>query len=994
MTPRSLSEFVLRAALLVTLPATLLASQPSASLGQADSTLDESAITSRELAFETSEVTGASVEISPDDRTIYFTLLGEIYSAPIGGGAATAVTQGVAYDAHPRVSPDGRWLVVLSDLPSDGLHLIPLAGGDRRSLDLALEAIGPARWTVDGKGLLFAARGPGEPPSVRSIFRLEVSPEGATPTSPQRLTSPEIYADTPFAAGASPTDTESWGYAAWRRASNETSVQLVEGDAVRDLVTLPARRRVVGGGARGPIVVAGPDRDRLVLVDPSRSAAPTTSPVTISNLHRDVGSGVAWTSRGQLVLGNGRGIELGDIAATWRGAPIAVTASVRLLRAEGPAPHYEAPSPRVTFAPRGLPAVALARPMGKVTALASIGDLTLTALQTTKSNPISAHPRWEDRPTWALNERHLAYQRFDGVRWETFVRHAVEDGTQIVGLRMEEERPVPDPGASVTLYGWDPEGERLLVTAEDARGRTISLLTPQTGGLDALWRHEDPVDPRPFFGEQDLALYFTALDADGIPNLHKLTVEGGSQLATPVTRFARGAWDGLLSPNGETVVFRRNRSLYACSISGPLGPSEDTVTLLTDECDGPYSWFPNSLSICLSVGGSFVAVRIEDGEMLEFPLERRYGLPPKGDNSVIERVSIVDLESGDVLSDRTIVIENGRIREILDAASAAGGSAGFPRGPRVDGRGLFAIPGLFDLDTRLGDVDPRSLLAAGVTSVRDLGGAYASSFAMKDAIDALFIPGPRLFLSGPLLDGPADFFGEPSPPRRGSAREHMSLDQAAETRLRVEQAWQRDLHEIDLGVDLPRSLRVDASSRAGMRGLGLGADAYELEALVASIVDGAWLLQGSPSTPIGRDVLAFVAASGAAWSPGPEIDRIDADAARELSTRLVLGTGEDTPGPLLGASLIQRMLEWREAGHSELVTLRAATFEAASALGLQDNFGAVKIGNVADLVLLAANPLDGLEAFERVQWVVREGRPYTRLDLLDPPGDTPSAAPK
>lgn len=991
MTPRSIREWSLLAALLVTLPVVLPATQAQA---QADSTLDESAITSRELAFETSEVTGASVELSPDDRTIYFTLLGDIYSAPLGGGAATAVTQGVAYDAHPHVSPDGRWLVAQSDLPSDGLHLIPLAGGERRQLNLALEAIGPARWTVDGKALLFAARGPGEPPSVRAVYRLEIAADGATPTAPQRLTSPEIYADTPFAAGASPTDTDSWGYAAWRRATNETSVQLVEGGAARDLVTLPARRRVVGGGARGPIVVAGPDRDKLVLVDPSRSAAPTTSPVTISNLHRDAGSSVAWTSRGQLVLGNGRGIEVGDVTANWRGSPISINASVRLLRAEAPAPHYEAPSPRVTFAPRGLAAVALARPQGKVTALASVGDLTLTALQTTKHNPISAHPRWEDRPTWALNERHLAYQRFDGVRWETFVRNAVEDGTQIVGLRMDEERPVPDPGAPVTLYGWDPEGERLLVTAEDARGHTISLLTPQTGGLDALWRQEDPVDPRPFFGEQDLALYFTALDAHGVPNLHKLTSEGGRQVATPVTRFARGAWGGLLSPNGETVVFRRNRSLYACSISGPSGPSEDGVTLLTDDCDGPYSWFPNSLSICLAVGGSFVAVRVEDGEVLEFPLERRYGLPPKGDNSVIEHVSIIDVESGDVLSDRTIVVENGRIREILDAESAAAAAARFPRGPRVDGRGLFAVPGLFDLDTRMGDVDPRSLLAAGITSVRDLGGAYASSFAMKDAVDAMFIPGPRLFLSGPLLDGPTDFFGEPSPPRRGAARERMSLDQPEETRLRVEQAWQRDLHEVDLGVDLPRSLRVEASSRAGMRGLGLGADAHQLEALVASIADGAWLLQGSPSCPIGRDVLALVAASGAAWSPGADIDRIDAEAARELSTRLVLGSGAGAPGPLLGPSLIQRMLEWREAGHSELATLRAGTLGAASALGLQAEFGAVKTGNVADLVLLAANPLEGLEAFERVQWVVREGRPYSRLDLMDPPGNRPSSAPK
>src|SRR3546814_3588661 len=56
-----------------------------------------------------------ALDVAPDGRTIVFDLLGDLYALPIGGGRATRLTHGPAYDAQPRYSPDGREIVFVSD---------------------------------------------------------------------------------------------------------------------------------------------------------------------------------------------------------------------------------------------------------------------------------------------------------------------------------------------------------------------------------------------------------------------------------------------------------------------------------------------------------------------------------------------------------------------------------------------------------------------------------------------------------------------------------------------------------------------------------------------------------------------------------------------------------------------------------------------------------------------------------------------------------------
>ena len=69
----------------------------------------------RKISFNSKEGSWMSLDISPDGQTLLFDLMGDLYSMPVTGGKATAFTKGLAYDVHPRYSPDGKKILFISD---------------------------------------------------------------------------------------------------------------------------------------------------------------------------------------------------------------------------------------------------------------------------------------------------------------------------------------------------------------------------------------------------------------------------------------------------------------------------------------------------------------------------------------------------------------------------------------------------------------------------------------------------------------------------------------------------------------------------------------------------------------------------------------------------------------------------------------------------------------------------------------------------------------
>src|SRR5688572_20914892 len=152
----------------------------------------------RQIAIDTDEGSWLSVDVSPDGRTIAFDLLGDLYTMPIAGGEAMALTTGMAYDAQPRFSPDGKLVVFTSDRDGgDNVWTIDVA---TKQTKLITKGKGnryrSPEWTPDGNYIVVSRSG--SPIGPSKLWMIHKDAGGGT----QLIRDPQ-----PMLAGAFPVST-------------------------------------------------------------------------------------------------------------------------------------------------------------------------------------------------------------------------------------------------------------------------------------------------------------------------------------------------------------------------------------------------------------------------------------------------------------------------------------------------------------------------------------------------------------------------------------------------------------------------------------------------------------------------------------------------------------------------------------------------------------------------------------------------------------------
>ena len=107
----------------------------------------------RQVPIRTDEGTWMDVDVSPDGRMIAFTLLGDIYTMPIAGGTPRRIAEGLAWEIHPRFSPDGRRIAFTSDRGGgDNIWVMNLDGSDKRQVTKEdFRLLNQASWSPDGE---------------------------------------------------------------------------------------------------------------------------------------------------------------------------------------------------------------------------------------------------------------------------------------------------------------------------------------------------------------------------------------------------------------------------------------------------------------------------------------------------------------------------------------------------------------------------------------------------------------------------------------------------------------------------------------------------------------------------------------------------------------------------------------------------------------------------------------------------------------------------
>ncbi|MCP3962601.1 MAG: amidohydrolase family protein [bacterium] len=110
----------------------------------------------RTIQIDTIETTWSNVDVSPDGKTVVFDMLGDLYTIPIGGGDATPLTSGIAWDFQPRFSPDGSAVAFVSDRGgANNLWVMDADGSDPKAVTEEKEhLVHNPSWSPDGEYLV------------------------------------------------------------------------------------------------------------------------------------------------------------------------------------------------------------------------------------------------------------------------------------------------------------------------------------------------------------------------------------------------------------------------------------------------------------------------------------------------------------------------------------------------------------------------------------------------------------------------------------------------------------------------------------------------------------------------------------------------------------------------------------------------------------------------------------------------------------------------
>jgi len=393
---------------------------------------------------------------------------------------------------------------------------------------------------------------------------------------------------------------------------------------------------------------------------------------------------------------------------------------------------------------------------------------------------------------------------------------------------------------------------------------------------------------------------------------------------------------------------------------------------------------------------------------------------------VIRAGRLLDVKTGKLLADQTIIIAGERIVSL-------GGVA--PAGAQViDLPSATVLPGMIDVHTHLtmdpedvglrsltiavprqalkGAKNARATLLAGFTTVRNVGAEGYSDVALRDAINASDVPGPRMLVSGPALGITGGHCDNNLLP----ASYHASGDGVADGVAAVQHKVREN---IKYGADL---IKMCATGGVMSRGDDPQHSQYTMEELKAIVADAHRL---------GRRVAAHAhGAEGIRWASEAGVDSIEHGSYLDEAGIAVLKKNGTYLVPTLGledwllenmdkihlpeyarqkartifpiaqknlarafasgvkialgtdAAVFPHGLNARELviyvklGMTPIDALRTTTLNAADLLGWSDRVGSIEPGKYADIIAVDGDPLSDVTTLQRMKFVMKGGTVY------------------
>lgn len=598
-------------------------------------------------------------------------------------------------------------------------------------------------------------------------------------------------------------------------------------------------------------------------------------------------------------------------------------------------------------------------------------------------------------------------------------------GIWVLPARGGEARRVADESQAAARPRWSPDGEKILYQATTATGPTIRVFDMTTSTVRAVG--DDPaVDQDPDWHPDGQRIVFASERRDtgfdlwekDLPSgvSWRLTRHPGDETEPAWSTDGRdllyvhseqGKWRLVLRrhgqpetilvvseqplaapawrPDGSLVTFLRQDgrrySLEMAILSSP--PLVRTLAENQDFFLAPAAWV-DRVRFLYTADGVIKSRSINEWAAEEIGFRAAVTLPERGaaaavatrqlpiitppQNRIVVRARrLFDGRQAAYRNDVDILIDGGMIAEV-------GPRGDWADTPVLDLGDATVLPGFIDIWSGLPDGEPRrsgpQLLSFGVTTLvgEGLPGFAAASWEGEE------MPGPRLLRASPLQA--AEAASEPA------LVTITASGTSPEDRALVED-WQA------------RGVPVLAGSWAVGRQVGadlaVGSAVLPVSPLGRRYQDLRMTSGGSPITRVSG--LADIATPGVAellesrqaeaLAPLPALRRRFAEPPALYGAASAIVAGSRPNRMPAGLALHAELRALTAAGLTVPEALQAAGANAARLLGFQDRLGLIAPGAAADLVLVRGDPLARVEDALEIVAVVRNGRFYSLVRLLD-----------